>query len=42
MDINEWQRFCRTGSVRSYLRYKGIRVDDGPRDEGRRGRKKKG
>ncbi|MGI6192269.1 MAG: hypothetical protein ACOYI3_01710 [Christensenellales bacterium] len=40
MDINEWQRFCRTGSVRSYLRYKGVKVDESPKRERNRGRKK--
>ncbi|MGI6151410.1 MAG: hypothetical protein ACOYIR_05615 [Christensenellales bacterium] len=38
MDINEWQRFCRTGSVRAYLRYKGIKVGESPKQEAKRGR----
>ncbi len=35
MDVNEWQRFCRTGSVRSYLRYKNVRADEQPKNEGK-------
>lgn len=38
MDVNEWQRFCRTGSVRSYLRYKGVKAGEPLKKEGKRGR----
>jgi len=34
MDINDWQRFCRTGSVRSYLKYKAGKTGDGHKKRG--------